>query len=134
LGYLLFGVDEPVEGKPDIPVGRPLSPSAVAELLGVRRRYVLNLMSDPVFKTEFNVALALKRQAATPEALHRITEIVASDNEVVALRAAQAILGEDGKGPSVSVSVENNVAVRPGYVVRLPPDLAPPVNFGEHRR
>jgi hypothetical protein len=130
LGYLVHGLDDPVEGKPHIPVGRPLSPQHVAELLGVRRRYVLNLLSDPIFKTEFNAALALKRQAATPEALHRITEIVGSDNEVVALRAAQTIVGDDTRGPSVSVNVQTNVGapIRPGYVIRLPPDLTQPAN------
>jgi hypothetical protein len=122
LGYLVHGIDEPVPGKSHVPVGRPLSPQHVAELLGVRRRYVLDLMSDPTFKTEFVAALALKRLAATPEALHRITEIVGSDNEGVALRAAQTIVGDDTKGPSVSVSVQNNVgAIKPGYVIRLPP-------------
>jgi hypothetical protein len=126
LGYLIHGVDEPIPGKPDIPVGRPLSPSAVAELLGVRRRYVLGLMSDPTFKTEFNAALALKRQAATPAALHRITEIVGSKNEGVALRAAQTIVGDDTRGSSVNVNVlQNNVdaEIRPGYVIKLPPDI-----------
>jgi hypothetical protein len=102
-----------------------LSPQHVAELLGVRRRYVLDLLSDPTFKTEFNAALALKRQAATPEALHRITEIVGSDNEGVALKAACVIVGEDAKGPSINVNVQNNLVapIRPGYVVRLPADL-----------
>ena len=102
-----------------------MSPQHVAELLGVRRRYVLDLLSDPTFKTEFNAALALKRQAATPEALHRITEIVGSDNEGVALKAACVIVGEDAKGPSINVNVQNNLVapIRPGYVVRLPADL-----------
>jgi hypothetical protein len=136
LGYLVHGVDEPVEGKPHIPVGQPLSPSAVAELLGVRRRWVLGLMSDPTFKTEFNAALALARQAAMPRAIHRMTEIVESENEGVALRAAQAIVGEDAKGPSISVSVQNNVAgaIRPGYIVRLPPEVARRVNEGGPQR
>jgi hypothetical protein len=126
LGYLVHGLDDPVDGKPHIPVGRPLSPQHVAELLGVRRRYVLNLLSDPTFKTEFNAALALKRQAATPEALHRITEIVGSDNEGVALRAAQVIIGDDAK-PSINVAVQTNVGeIKPGYVIRLPAGLVPP--------
>ncbi len=68
LGYLVYGIDEPVEGKPHIPVGRPLSPAHVADLLGVRRRYVLGLLGDPTFKAEFDAAVALARRAATPQA------------------------------------------------------------------
>ena len=117
------GVDEPVDGKPHIPVGRPLSPAHVAELLGVRRRYVLSLMSDPTFKIEFNAALTQKRQGYAAKAIDRIGEIIDSPNESAALNASKAILGEDAKGPVVNVSVatQNNVAaIRPGYVVRLP--------------
>jgi hypothetical protein len=124
LGYLVHGIDDPVEGKPHIPVGRPLSPAHVAELLGVRRRYVLNLMSDPIFKTEFNAALALARQAATPRALHRMTQIVESENEGVALRAAQAIVGEEKAALNVNVAVSNQI--RPGYIIRMPAEIAAP--------
>jgi hypothetical protein len=134
LGYLVHGIDEPIPDKPYIPVGRPLSPSAVAELLGVRRRYVLNLMSDPTFKIEFNAALALARLAATPRAIHRMTEIVESENEGVALRAAQAIVGDEKAGPNVNVRVQNNVAFKPGYIIRLRPDVAPPAIDGEPQR
>jgi hypothetical protein len=124
LGYLVHGIDDPVEGKPQIPVGRPLSPAHVAELLGVRRRYVLSLMADPIFKTEFNAALALARQAATPRAMHRMTEIVESENEGVALRAAQAIVGEEKAALNVNVAVSNQI--RPGYIIRMPAEIAAP--------
>jgi hypothetical protein len=49
LGYMTFGIDEPVPGKPHIPVGKPLGAHQVAELLGVRRRYVHSLLADPTF-------------------------------------------------------------------------------------
>ena len=129
LGYMTFGIDEPVPGKPHIPVGKPLGAHQVAELLGVRRRYVYSLLADPTFKAELAQALAQKRQSYAPKALDRIGEIIDSPNEGAALRAAQTILGEDAKGPVVNVSVatQTNVAFKPGYIIRLKePRPAPP--------
>jgi hypothetical protein len=127
LGYLVYGIDEPVDGKPHIPVGKPLSGHQIAELLGVRQRYVYSLLADATFKTEFAAALAQKRQGYAAKAIDRIGEIIDSPNETAALNAAKAILGEDAKAPSVNVSVatQTNLAqdIRPGYIVRLPPEL-----------
>ena len=126
LGYMVYGVDEPVDGKPHIPVGKPLGAHQIAELLGVRRRYLYSLLADATFKTELAAALAQKRQGYAAKAIDRIGEIIDSPNESAALNASKAILGEDAKGPVVNVSVatQTNVgAIRPGYVIRLPPDL-----------
>jgi hypothetical protein len=131
LGYLVFGVDNPIPDRPDIPVGKPLSIAQAAELLGVRRKWVRGLLADQTFKLEFAAALAQLRQGYAPTAINRIAEIMDSDDESVALKAAKAILGEDAKSPVVNVNVEtqtNFAAIRPGYVIRLPPDLAPPLD------
>jgi hypothetical protein len=127
LGYMTFGVGEPIPSKPHIPVGKPLGINHIAELLGVRRRYVQSLLADPTFKTELAAAIAQMRQGYAAQAINRIAEIIDSPNEGVALRAAQAILGDDAKNPVVNVSVatQNNVAttIRPGYVIKLPADI-----------
>jgi hypothetical protein len=123
LAYMVYGLDKP---HGDLPAGRPLGVQQVAEVMGIRRSYVRHLLANPVFKVEFNQAIALARQAATPRALHRIAELVESENEGVALRAAQAIVGDE-RGASVSVNVQtvtNLAPIRPGYAIRLPPDLA----------
>jgi hypothetical protein len=127
LGYLVFGIDSPIPNRPDIPVGKPLTVAQVSELLGVRRSYVRGWLADQTFKLEFAAALAQVRQGHAPTAISRIAELMASESEGVALRAAQAMLGEDVKAPAVSVTVNNqtNLAaqIRPGYIVRLPADL-----------
>ena len=124
LAYMVYGLDKP---HGDLPTGRPLGVQQVAELMGVRRSYVRGLLANPVFKVEYNQAIALARQAATPRAFHRIVELVESENEGIALRAAQAIVGDE-KGFSVNVNVatQTNIAaaIRPGYAIRLPADLA----------
>ena len=69
LGYLVYGIDQQDPDHPDIPTGRPLGPYQVADILGVRRSYVRNLISDPIFKMEMARATADARAALQPKAL-----------------------------------------------------------------
>jgi hypothetical protein len=129
LGYMTYGIEEPVPGKPHIPIGKPLGVAQIAELLGVRRRYVQSLLADATFRTELATAIAQMRQGYAAKAINRIAEIIDSPNEGVALRAAQAIIGDDAKGSTVNLSVatQTNVHadIKPGYVLKLPPDFSP---------
>ena len=77
----------------------PLGVAHIAELLGVRRRYVQSLLADATFKTELAAAIAQMRQNYAAKAINRMAEIIDSPNEGVALRAAQAIIGDDPKAP-----------------------------------
>ena len=124
LAYMVYGLDTP---HGDLPAGRPLGVQQVAELMGVRRSYVRGLLANPVFKAEYNQAIALARQAYAPEAVDRIAQAMRNTDDAIGLRAAVAMLGETAKAPVVNVSVatQTNVAqdIRPGYIVRLPPDL-----------
>jgi hypothetical protein len=116
LGYLVHGIGEPAPDRPDIPVGKPLSIPHVADLLGVRRKYVRGLLSDAIFKAEFAQALAAARAAYAPAAVHKLGSLINSDDERIALQASKAILGEDAKAPAVQVNVQTNVAgPRIGY-------------------
>jgi hypothetical protein len=129
LGYLTYGIDEPDPNHPDIPTGKPLGPYQVSTILGVRRKYVRSLLADPVFKAEMARATADARAALQPKAVHVLGELLewrgegkAADANVVA-NAAKAIIGDDLKaGVNVSLNVNNQVgvALRPGYVIRLP--------------
>jgi hypothetical protein len=133
LGYLAYGIEKPDPDHPDIPVGRPLGPYHVAAILGVRRSYVRGLIADPVFKTEMARATADGRAALQPKAMAVLGELLdwegsgSSADANVRAAAAKAILGDDVKGPTVSVSVaaQTNVSadIRPGYVIKIPADL-----------
>jgi hypothetical protein len=59
-----------------------------------------------------NSTATIPRIACVPRAVRRMTETVESDNEGVALRAAQSIPGEDSRGPSVNVSSSRTTRVR----------------------
>jgi hypothetical protein len=119
LGLLVHGGD----------VGGPLSVNEVAERLKVRRAYVRDLLTDPLFKTKYNAALADARAALAPQAIAKIGELIEWKGEGkaadanVALNASKTALGEDAKGFSVNVQVNNqtNIAnqIKPGYVLDL---------------
>jgi len=134
LGYLTYGIDEPDTDHPDIAAGEPLGPYQVAEILGVRRAYVRGLMANPVFKVELARAAADARAALEPKAVHALGELLdwqgegrAADAGVRLRAAGIALNGDKGNGPmAVNVQVNNQVGVRLGYVVRLPPDAPLP--------
>jgi hypothetical protein len=66
-----------------------------------------------------------KQQAHTPEALDRTISLMRSENERVALKACQDIRGTSTQGLNVNVGVAVNSydGIRPGYILKLPPDL-----------
>jgi hypothetical protein len=125
---MVYGVDGRMAERHGLEPGKPLAPQTCADYLGVRRAYVRNLLADPLFRAEMTQMLAAKRLGYMPHALERVRELTDSDNEGVALRASETMLGErQGSGTTVNVHQTNvnATAIRPGYVVRLPPDLTP---------
>jgi hypothetical protein len=133
LAALVHGLDGKMAERHGLEPGKPLSPNTIADVYNVRRAYVRNLLTDPIFKAEMMAMLAAKRVSHMPAALHRIATIVQSDNEAVALRASETILGETAKGPGITVNVsQTNVAqIRPGYVIRMPADVASPTDINQ---
>jgi hypothetical protein len=125
LASMVYGIEGKLAEKHGLEPGKPLGPQQVADLYNVRRAYVRQLLADPIGKAEMMAMLAAKRVSHMPAALHRIATIVQSDNEAVALRASETILGETAKGPAVTVNVSNFAQIRPGYVIRMPADIAP---------
>jgi hypothetical protein len=142
LGYLVYGIEEPDPDHPDIPTDKPLGPYQVAAILGVRRTYVRGLMADPVFKTEMARATADALAALEPKAVSTLCELLdwqgdgrAADANV-RLNSAKTIMGEDAKGLSVNMNVQNNLvggATQLGYVLGLPAKFKPPTIEGEPR-
>jgi hypothetical protein len=136
IAALVYGIDGRVAEKHGLEPGKALKPQTAADYFKVRRRYVYDLMADPTFKSELMREIATKRLATMPEALDRLTAIMRSDNDPVALRAAEAILGDQvGQArPAIALTVNNTTQVanfRPGYVIRVRgdvPDPAPAVS------
>jgi len=130
---LVHGLDRPHAAFPNLAVGQPLTANECADVLGLRRKYVRRLLNEAVFRTELNAAAHALRASAVPKALRQMIDLMdwqgdgrAADAKV-RLEAAKAILGEDGASLSVNVNVasQTNVGIRPGYVLRLPPEPAP---------
>lgn len=128
MSAMVFGLDGEVARKHGLEPGKALAPQTVADHFHVRRAYVRNIMADPLFKAEMAQMIATKRLGYMPHSLDRIAELVDCDNESVALRASETILGERGSNAGVSVTVNNQTnvatAIRPGYVIRLPAELS----------
>lgn len=128
LAAMVYGVEGKIAEKHGFEPGKPLGPQQVADLYHVRRSYVRQLLSEPLGKAEMMGMLAAKRLGHMPAALHRIATIVQSGEDGVALRASETILGESVKAPGVTVNVSqtNMTAIKPGYVIKMPSDIAPP--------
>jgi hypothetical protein len=133
LASMVYGIEGKLAEKHGLEPGKPLGPQQVADLYNVRRAYVRQLLADPLGKAELMAMLAAKRVSHMPEALHRIATIVSNGEDGVALRASETILGETAKGPGITVNVsQTNVAqIRPGYVIRMPADVASPTDINQ---
>lgn len=133
IDLLVNGLDRPLKALPDVPLGMPLSVETAATALEMRRAYIRRLLEDRLFKATYDKAVAAKRAALAPRAIQAIAELIdwQGHNEAadagVRLKAAALALGDDAKGGlSVNVQFNNQLAIRPGYVVRLPPDAPLP--------
>jgi hypothetical protein len=129
LTALVYGLEGAAAEKHELEPGKALTPIEAAAYFHVRRAYVRDLLQQPLFKAEMSAAIANKRLGYMPEALDRIGQAMRNQDDNIGLRAAVAMLGERSGANAVTVTVNNetNIAaqIRPGYVVRLPADLAP---------
>lgn len=109
------------------PLGVPLSLDEAAQVIGIRMRHARRWLADPVIKAAMAKAVADRRGAAQPMVLAQLELIAGSPivdpkpSDII--KAGQILLGEDSKGFSVNVQVNNqtNIAnpIRPGYVLDL---------------
>jgi hypothetical protein len=104
--------------------GKRMTPTQIAEHLRISRTYVQELLQEPLFSVEYASALQAKRMIAKPEAVEKQIGLMQSLNENIVLGATRAILQEPANGPTtnvnVGVAVNNQVNIRPGYVLRRP--------------
>lgn len=125
LAALVYGLDGKMAEKHGVTPNKALSPYQVADIYKLRRAYVRWLMAEPVFRAEFNQALAIRKQAYIPHAIDRMAELVDSDNEPVAFKAAECMIGDVKPSLAVNVQVNTAIALKPGYVIRLPAENPP---------
>jgi hypothetical protein len=123
LAALVYGFDGAMAAKHNVTPNKALNQHQVADIHKLRRAYVRWLMADPLFRSEFNQALAIRRQAYVPHAIDRIGELIDSNNQTIALRASESMIGDVKPGLSVNVAVQTNLGgpatPRAGYVIRL---------------
>jgi hypothetical protein len=124
LAALVYGLEGKAAEKHGLESDRPLTTIEAAAYFKARRRYVRDLVEQPLFKAEMTKAIADKRFAYAPEAIDCIAEAMRSADHNISLKAAIAMLGDNAKAPVVNVSVatQNNVAIKPGYLIRIPKD------------
>jgi hypothetical protein len=136
--HLVYGLDRPHPDLPGLQLGQPLSVESAATALKVRRAYIRKLLAEPIFKSAYSRAMKDRREAATPRAIAKLEQMLDEPKASDVIRAAKILLGEDAKGFGVNVKVNNqtNVAqtIRPGYVLRLPPDIPTPHTIEERPR
>lgn len=135
---LVHGVDRPNRAIPDIAPGTPLTANQAADVLNFKRRYVRRLCLEPIFIAKLTQEMNALRSAAKPKAIKKMVDLVdwigeggAADAKV-ALEASKAVLGEEAKGISINVGINNQMGVhiKPGYVVRMPSAKQPAVIEG----
>ena len=132
LAAMVYGLEGKMAAKHGVEPGKGLGVNQVADAFRIRRRYVRSLLLDPVFSAELARAVNAKQQAHTPEALDRTISLMRSEDERIALKACQDIRGASKQGLNVNVGVAVNSydGIRPGYVIKLPPDLEPAPAIG----
>jgi len=131
---MAFGLpDSEMIGDELVPAFEPLTLRQASKYMGFRMSRCQAQLSQRAFREEFARCLDALR---TGELVRNLKAAIAIRDEegdgsaaikTVRLKAIQAIEGRDGPA-SVSVTVNqttNNVAINPGYVIRLKADAAP---------
>lgn len=125
----------PTGEEPDrhVPIepGWPLTLEEAADALRIKRRNARWISRQPVFQRELAEQLQALRNGMKARALIAQGEILEDKGENTAadrrvrLQASQTILGEESRQSPVSVTVNNNVPLTAGIVIRLPHEVAP---------
>jgi len=129
---MVLGLDAPADRLPSVEPGLPLSLEDAADVLGLKRRNARQIFGLPAFRKLLTSAIADLRMGAHARMVHTMIKIAddpgdgTAADRTVRLKAVLAVLGEEAKGANLTVNVglQNNVAFKPGYVIRLPPDMA----------
>lgn len=106
--------------------GEPMKLEEAADLLRIRRRHARWILSQPIAQKELATQLQALRSGMKAHALMTVGEIMTErgDNKAadrkVRLQAAQTIIGDDARGPSVNVNVTAYAEMQAGIVIRLP--------------
>jgi hypothetical protein len=103
--------------------GEPMKLEEAADLLRIRRRHARWIMAQPSAQKELTLQLQALRSGMKAHALLTVGEIMSERGENTAadrkvrLQAAQTIMGDETRGPSVNVNVGVGVSLQPGIVI-----------------
>mgnify|MGYP001003024744 CR=1 FL=1 len=117
------------ENRRPLEPGEPMKLEEAADLLRIRRRHARFILSQPVAQKELALQLQALRSGMRARALMTVGEIMVERGENTAadrkvrLQAAQTIIGDEARGPSVNVNVGVGVNLSPGIVIRLPANI-----------
>jgi hypothetical protein len=127
--YMVHGTEHQRARRLGLPLNVPLTLEQAAAVLDIRRRNARQISRMPDFQRLMASLNADLRNGFKSRAIRRMGELVDWQGEgtaadaTVALKASQAVLGEEAKGLSVNVQVNNQTnnttAIRPGYVLDL---------------
>jgi hypothetical protein len=127
--YMVHGTSHPRAERLGLPPNEPLSLEQAAAVLDIRRRTARQIFATMPFRRLYAASIADVRSGAHARMVHRMIAIANDPGEGTAadrsiqLKAVQAVLGEEAKGVSVNVQVNNQTnnttAIRPGYVLDL---------------
>lgn len=125
--YVVHGCSKPRLVEPfGLKPGVPLPIEQAADVVGIKRRNARRLAATPIFQRAMAKAVSDLRTGAHARAVNRMVTLIdepgagkAADRKVQ-LAAAQATLGEEAKGASLNVQINNNVQQIAGYVIRVP--------------
>jgi hypothetical protein len=123
-----------VYGHEDDPERTPYEAADAAKAVGYRARAGRALLNAPIFSAALAREVEAMRRGEHARSLRTIVKIrddagenTAADRRVRLEASRTLIGGDEGEGLSVNVKVQNNSvnAIRPGYIVQLPPDFEP---------
>jgi hypothetical protein len=123
---MTFGTDCARAKRLGLPLNEALTLEQAADVLDVRRRNCRQVFRLPAFRALLTARIGELRDAGKARAVARMVSLIdergentAADRSVM-LKASQAVLGDESKAPVVNVGVQLGVAVKAGYVIRLP--------------
>lgn len=131
--YLVWGIASPAIARiVGVAQNVPLDFYTAADAARVRRREARRLVNDPLFRgaladeiRNYRKSRAMRAILTIEDVMNDAAENTAADRKV-RLQAANALLGEEAKGPLVNVNVNtqlnNGMPMVPGYVLDLRPD------------
>jgi hypothetical protein len=129
---MIYGAEPEEAAKHGLEPFRPLALEDAAKVVGIRRRNARYIFSQPGFLKAYSKGLADLRNSHKARAVSTLAEIMRDPGEgsaadrAVQVKAANSLIGDEPRGPSVNVQINNGAELQAGICIRLPPGVAAP--------